>query len=188
MSAESVRLARKKQDFLSEFNRKGWYHSFAFEDGTAIDGYISLDALRDRYSRFPLPADLTSSRVLDIGAWDGWFSFEAERRGAAVVAIDAVDYDTFRQVHRRLGSRVDYRIVDLFCLPSAGLGKFDYVFCLGVLYHLKHPLLGLEIVCGLTKEIALVDSFVTDGDTWMNNRDDLPSMEFYETDELAGRL
>jgi tRNA (mo5U34)-methyltransferase len=188
MSAESVRLARKKQDFLSEFNRKGWYHSFAFADGTGIDGYISLDALRERYGRFPLPADLTGSRVLDIGAWDGWFSFEAERRGAAVTAIDCVEYDTFRQIQGRLGSKVDYRIVDLFDLAATGLGMFDYVFFLGVLYHLKHPLLGLETVCALTREIALVDSFVTDGDTWMEHGDDLPSMEFYETDELAGRL
>jgi len=43
-------------------------------------------------------------------------------------------------------------------------------------------------VCGLTSEIALVDSFVTDGDTWKEHAGDLPTMEFYETDELAGRL
>jgi tRNA (mo5U34)-methyltransferase len=188
MSAESVRLERKKQDFLKDFNRKGWYHSFAFADGGAIDGFISLDTLRERYGRFPIPEDLTGRRVLDIGAWDGWFSFEAERHGAAVTAIDCVEYDTFRQVQRRLGSRVDYRIVDLFELAGTGLGRFDYAFFLGVLYHLKHPLLGLETVCELTREIALVDSFVTDGDSWMEHRDELPSMEFYETDELAGRL
>jgi tRNA (mo5U34)-methyltransferase len=188
MPAESVREERKRQDFFQAFTEKGWYHSFELPNGECIDGYISLDALRARYARFPLPEDLTGRRVLDIGAWDGWFSFEAEKRGAAVTAIDCVEYATFREIHGRLGSRVDYRIVDLFDLAGAGLGTFDFVLFLGVLYHLKHPLLGLEAVCALTREIALVDSFVTDGDTWMDHRDDLPAMEFYETDELAGRL
>ncbi|MFB3777576.1 MAG: class I SAM-dependent methyltransferase [Bryobacteraceae bacterium] len=188
MPAGSARAARRNQDFLREFERKGWYHSFELPDGERIDGFISLDTLRERYRRFPIPEDLTGRRVLDIGAWDGWFSFEAERRGAAVTAIDCVEYATFRRLHQKLASKVDYRIVDLFDLAGAGLGTFDYVFFLGVLYHLKHPLLGLETVCALTREIALVDSFVTDGDTWQEHPDELPAMEFYETDELAGRL
>jgi hypothetical protein len=50
--------------------------------------------------------------VLDIGAWDGWFSFEAERHGAQTTAIDCVEIPTFLQVHRRLASKVDYRILD----------------------------------------------------------------------------
>ncbi len=188
MPAPSVRQARRQQDSLQTLARTGWYHSFELPDGTRIEGHISLDALCARYARFPLPEDLTGKRVLDAGAWDGWFSFEAERRGAKVTAIDQVDFPTFRQIHRKLSSKVDYRILDLFDLAGPGLGKFDYVFFLGVLYHLKHPLLGLETVCGLTREIAVVDSFVTDGDTWKEHVDDLPTMEFYETDELAGRL
>jgi tRNA (mo5U34)-methyltransferase len=170
------------------FTGTGWYHSFELPDGTRIEGHISLEALRERYARFPLPGNLTGKRVLDIGAWDGWFSFEAERRGAQVTAVDQVEFPTFRQMHRRLGSKVDYRILDLFDLPGAGLGRFDYVFFLGVLYHLKHPLLGLEIACGLTREMALVDSFVTDADTWREHTNEIPTLEFYETDELAGRL
>ncbi len=166
----------------------GWYHSFELPDGTRIEGHVSLETLRQRYARFPLPEDLTGRRVLDVGAWDGWFSFEAEKRGAAVTAIDFVDCPTFRQIRGKLGSKVDYRILDLFEAAGAGLGKFDYVFFLGVLYHLKHPLLGLEIVCGLTREMALVDSFVTDADSWQEHPDDLPTLEFYETDQLAGRL
>jgi tRNA (mo5U34)-methyltransferase len=188
MDAQSTRQARRQQDFLDKLTEKGWYHSFELPDGTRIDGYISLEALRERYSRFPIPENLRGKRVLDIGAWDGWFSFEAERRGAAVTAIDCVELPSFQRLHRELGSKAGYRILEVYELPSAGLGKFDFVFFLGVLYHLKHPLLGLEIVCGLTDEVALVDSFVTDGDTWQERRGELPTMEFYETDELAGRL
>jgi tRNA (mo5U34)-methyltransferase len=188
MPAQTIRQARRQVDFSRQLAEKGWYHSFELPDGSRIDGCISLEALRERYARFPLPPDLRGRRVLDIGAWDGWFSFEAERRGAAVTALDCVDVPGFRQVQRKLGSKVDYRILDLYELPPAGLGKFDFVLFLGVLYHLKHPLLGLEIVCRLTGEIALVDSFVTDGDTWAERVEEIPSLEFYETDELGGHL
>jgi tRNA (mo5U34)-methyltransferase len=188
MPADSVREARRRQDFLDQLAAKGWYHSFDLPDGTRIDGYISLEALRERYARFPIPADLTGKRVLDIGAWDGWFSFEAERRGASVTALDCVELASFREIQAKLGSRTDYRTLDVYDLPGAGLGRFDYAFFLGVVYHLKHPLLGLEIVCALTRETALVDSFVTDGDTWQDRAGEIPVMEFYETDELAGRL
>ncbi len=188
MEPAAIRAARRRDDFLAAFAAKGWYHSFELPGGERIDGFISLETLRERYARYPIPAGLRGRRVLDIGAWDGWFSFEAERRGAEVTAVDCVDLATFREIHRRLGSKVDYRTLDLFDLPAAGLGRFDYVFFLGVLYHLKHPLLGLEIVCAATRETALVDSFVTDGDTWREHADQLPSLEFYETDELGGRL
>jgi len=57
-----------------------------------------------------------------------------------------------------------------------------------VLYHVKHPLLALEIVCGLATDTVIVDSFVTDGDTWRDHTEDIPTMEFYETDELGNGL
>jgi len=78
--------------------------------------------------------------------------------------------------------------IDFFELPGAGLGTFDFVLFLGVLYHLRHPLLALEIVCGLTAAVAIVESFITDGDSWQNHLEDIPTMEFYETDELGGQL
>jgi tRNA (mo5U34)-methyltransferase len=188
MDAQSVRLARGRRDSADRLAEKGWFHSFELPGGAHIDGCISLEALRERYARFPIPEDLRGKHVLDIGAWDGWFSFEAERRGASVTAIDCVDLASFRQIHRTLRSQAAYRTFDLYDLPEAGLGKFDIVFFLGVLYHIKHPLLGLEIVCGLTDDVALVDSFVTDGNTWQEHGEDIPSLEFYETDELAGQL
>jgi tRNA (mo5U34)-methyltransferase len=175
-------------DFSQELAEKGWYHSFELPDGTRIEGFNKLDWLRKRYERFPIPADLAGKRVLDIGAWDGWFSFEAERHGAEVTAIDCVEVANFLELQRRLASRVSYRIVDFYELPEAGLGVFDIVFCLGILYHLKHPLLALEIVCGLTTETAIVESFVIDPDTWQDHQDEVPTMEFYETDELGNQL
>ena len=180
--------SKRGKDFSQELAAQGWYHSFELPDGTRFEGHNTLDILRQRYARFPIPADLHGRRVLDIGAWDGWFSFEAERRGAAVTAIDCIDIPNFRQIHEALGSAVDYRILDFFELPGAGLGRFDFVFFLGVLYHLKHPMLALEQVCALTTDTAIVESFVTDAQTWQESRDKIPSMEFYETDELGNQL
>jgi tRNA (mo5U34)-methyltransferase len=188
MESSTVRPSRRGRDFSQELYRKGWYHSFLLPDGTHLEGILPLNALQWRWSRYPFPAILNGKRVLDIGAWDGWFSFEAERRGAQVTAIDCVEVPNFLDIHRRLGSRVDYRILDFYELPEAHLGTFDYVLFLGVLYHLKHPLLALETVCGLTTDIAIVESFVTDGDNWREHIADVPTMEFYETDELGNQL
>jgi len=185
---KAVREARKRLDLSKELREKGWYHSFELPDGTSIHGVMSLEHQVRRFAAFRLPADLRGKRVLDIGAWDGWFSFEAERHGAAVTAIDCVEVPSFLAIHRKLASQVDYRVLDVYQLPGAGLGRFDIVLFLGVLYHLKHPLLALEIVCGLATDTVVVDSFVTDGDTWQEHSEDIPTMEFYETDELGNAL
>jgi len=175
-------VRRKQNDFLEELASKGWYHSFELPGGARIDGVMPIAWLRERWARFPISADLSGKRVLDIGPWDGWFSFEAERRGAQVTSIDREEIENYVRMHRRLGSKADYRTLDLYELPTAGLGRFDIVFCLGVLYHLKHPVLGLEIVCALATEVAIIETFVIEGNP------EIPVMEFYETDELNGHM
>jgi tRNA (mo5U34)-methyltransferase len=185
---DSIREARRRQDHSQALADKGWYHSFALPDGTRIDGVNPLEYLQQRYVRFPIPDDLRGKRVLDVGAWDGWFSFEAERHGAAVTAIDCVEQEHFLDLRRKFASTVDYRMLEVYELPEAGIGKFDIVFFLGVLYHLRHPLRALEIICGMSSDIAIVESFVTDGATWQEHPADIPSMEFYENHELGGQF
>ena len=187
MMEKKPRESARGLDFSQDLLAKGWYHSFEFADGTVIDGYMRLTVQKERYSRYPIPDKLSGKRLLDIGAWDGWFSFEAERHGAQTTAIDCVEIPTFLQIHRRLKSKVDYRVLDFYELPAAGLGKFDVVFFLGVLYHLRHPLLALEIVCGLTTDVAIVESFVIDAETWKEHQNAIPTLEFYETFELGNQ-
>jgi tRNA (mo5U34)-methyltransferase len=187
MIDNTQRESARGLDFSEDLLAKGWYHSFEFADGSVIDGYMQLAVQKERYSRYPIPDNLSGKRLLDIGAWDGWFSFEAERHGAQVMAIDCVEVPTFQQIHRRLESKVDYRVLDFYELPAAGLGKFEVVFFLGVLYHLRHPLLALEIVCGLTTDVAIVESFVIDAETWKEHQDAIPTLEFYETFELGNQ-
>ena len=180
--------ARRRIDFSKELAAKGWYHSFELPDGAFIDGFMTVAQQKRRYAQFPIPEDLRGKCLLDIGAWDGWFSFEAERHGAAVTAIDCVELPGFLDIHARLKSRVEYRIMDFYELPDAALGKFDIVLYLGVLYHVRHPLLSLEIVCAMTRDIAIVDSFVTDPEDWQEHTGDIPTMEFYELDELGNQF
>ena len=91
------RLPRRGRDFSQELAGGGWYHSFELPDGSRFEGHNTLEILNRRYARFPLPGDLRGKRVLDVGAWDGWFSFEAERHGAEVTAIDCVELPNFLQ-------------------------------------------------------------------------------------------
>lgn len=176
------------QDWNQRLSAKGWWHSFELPDGTRIDGVCDLPGLKNRIAQFPIPSDLRGRRVLDIGAWDGWFSFEMERRGAEVVAIDCWDNPRFREMHARLNSRIDYRVMDVYDLSPDGIGRFDIVLFMGVLYHLKHPLLALERVCSVTTGMAAVDTFVLKEEHRQGcGLDRRPIMEFYETDEFGGQ-
>lgn len=168
---------------IERLSKLGWYHSIELKDGTVIEGHQTVAQLRRRLAQFPVPEDLTGRRVLDIGAWDGWFSFEMERRGAQVVALDCARNTRLLEARALLGSRIDYRVGDICRLTWRDLGRFDIVLFFGVLYHLKHPLLALENVCGMCRDAAFIESFVSDPDP-----DGIPSMEFYETTELRGQL
>src|SRR5580700_11145283 len=78
-----------------ELSQLGYYHSIELADGNVIPGLQTIPQLQFRIGQYPLPEDLTGKRVLDIGAWDGWFSFEMERRGADVLAVDATKQKGF---------------------------------------------------------------------------------------------
>ena len=134
-----------------------WYRTIDLGHGITTPGSDHTPA---RMGLLGLPADLSGRSVLDIGAWDGAFSFEAERRGASrVMAVDTfcwsgegwgtkVGFETARRI---LNSKVEDREVEVLNLSPETVGVFDLVLCLGVLYHMQHPLLALEriaSVCG----------------------------------------
>jgi tRNA (mo5U34)-methyltransferase len=144
----------------SQLGESGWWHSFELPDGREISGVNSVEALKSRLAQFPIPADLRGKRVLDIGTWDGWFAVEMEQRGADVVAIDRWDNPRFHQICRMLNSRIEYLQMNVYDLDPAKLGHFDVVLFMGVLYHLKHPLLALEKVASVARGMVAVESFV----------------------------
>lgn len=166
----------------------GLYHSFRLPSGQLLQGAMPIEWQEHRLASFQLPETMAGLRALDIGPWDGYFTFELERRGASVTAIDYVDLDTFRALHRAFQSRVDYRRMDVYELDPATIGTFDIVLCLGVLYHLKHPLLAMEKICAVTTGTCIFDTFVIDGEPRLQGINPaVPYAEFYEYTELAGQ-
>jgi tRNA (mo5U34)-methyltransferase len=134
-----------------------------------------------------LPADLRGLSVLDIGAWDGFFSFECERRGAErVVAMDSFSWGGpgwgtkagFDLARHALGSKVDALVLDVMDLSPERVGSFDVVLFLGVLYHLREPLAALERVAAVTEGLLILETVV---DLMHVRR---PAMAFYPNTEL----
>ncbi len=122
--------------------------------------------------------------MLDIGAASGWNSFECERRGAEVVAVDCVEYEELTTVKRLRQSKVEYVLVEVEEITPERFGFFDYVLFFGVFYHLRHPLLALENVCAVTRGVAFIESYVIDSEPDPNRC----HLEFYETNELGGQI
>ena len=169
----------RRQQFLD--NR--WWHSIDLGNGFITPGAIPLGELQANFAYLQLPTDLTDKRVLDIGCWDGFYSYECERRGAEVVAVDCWRPEGFFLAHEALQSRVQFHELSVYELSRAQLGGFDIVLFLGVLYHLRHPLLALERVCEMTNDYAVIETHVID-----QARDvSFPALEFYEWDELGGQ-
>lgn len=146
-----------------------WYHTIDLGHGVVTRG---VDDTPYRLARLDLPASFAGETVLDIGAWDGFFSFEAERRGAArVLATDfyswhGVGWGTgqgkagFELAREALGSKVEDLDIDAMDLTPERVGTFDVVFFLGVLYHLKHPLLALERIAAIARRLLIVETVV----------------------------
>ena len=166
-----------------ELTRCSWWHSIDLGAAGITAGVHPLDELQQNFASFHLPEDMRGLRVLDIGCWDGFYTFEAERRGAEVVAVDCWRPETFFVAQQALHSRAEFHELSVYEVSQARLGTFDIVLFLGVLYHLRHPLLALERVCEVTKDIAVIESHAIDHllDT------PRPILEFYEMNELGGQ-
>ena len=153
-------------DLRSQVERLRWYHTIDLGHGVVTRG---ADDTPIRLARLGLPASFAGASVLDIGAWDGFFSFEAERRGAArVVAADHYSWHGggwgskagFELARATLGSKVEDIDIDVMDLSPDRVGVFDVVFFLGVLYHLRHPLLALERIASVTRKLLILETVV----------------------------
>lgn len=138
-----------------------WYHRIEVAPGIITPGvHDSAAAL----SVLQLPDDCHGMRALDIGARDGFFSFELERRGAEVLAIDYMPETAtgFAVARSLLGSSVRFELANVYDLNAERWGMFDLVLFLGVLYHLRNPLLALDRVREVCKERMWLESYVID--------------------------
>jgi tRNA (mo5U34)-methyltransferase len=139
-----------------------WHQRWQVSPGVYTPGRNPVAQLCERIR---LPADLRGQRVLDVGAWNGCFSFECERRGAGeVVALSLEDPDEtgFNRLKAALSSRVEYVRQSIYTVDAATLGSFDLVLFLGVLYHLRYPLLAIDKIRQMCRGKVLVESHVID--------------------------
>lgn len=130
-----------------------WWHEIEVAPGIVTPGDDSNRMKLPILDALGLPASMSGLRALDIGCSDGYFSFELEKRGAEVVAIDFVPetYTGFSTARRILGSGVDYRMDNVYNLSPESYGTFDVVLFLGVLYHLRKPLAALDSIRSVLK-------------------------------------
>lgn len=178
---------------------RDWYHSIEIEPGLVTPGRRTAEELSTFLGRIGFPPSLEGLAVLDIGAWDGFFSFEAERRGARrVVAYDLTppDHFGFATAKAALGSRVEYVQGSVYDLAPAAVGTFDVVLFLGVLYHLRYPLLALDRIREVCEGYMLLETqcldecfILADGQRVTLERVDprlldVPLYRFYRGDEL----
>lgn len=183
--ARNEAITQETKQQIAELQTLGFYHTIELPNGEIIPGLLPVDRLRNRLAQYEIPADLSGKRVLDIGAWDGFYTFEMERRGAHVVALDLFRNEKFLLARDLVKSKAEYVVGDICRLSSKDLGRFDIVLFFGVLYHVKHPLLALENVCSMTIDTAYVESYVIDDPVDLNA---VPILEFYEHTELRGQF
>jgi tRNA (mo5U34)-methyltransferase len=179
-------------DLATRFHAlKGKFHSpFDFGDGLVTRPRRVFTRFQRRLRLLGIPENLSGKTVLDIGAWDGFFSFEFERRGAArVLAIDTHSWDhgaldCFLFARERLASKVEFRRMDVHELSPGQVGTFDLVFCAGVLYHMRNPLLGLERIRSVTDDQLILEthSLLPAFHEWV------PLITFFPGDEDAPRF
>lgn len=143
-----------------------WFHRFEFSNGVATPG---RDPSAEKLHALALPERLDGLSVIDIGACEGYYSFQAEARGAArVVAADhflwtwpgANTLGNFRFVRDLLGSKAEERIVSVEELSPQTVGTFDVALFLGVLYHAPNMIHYLQQLRAVTKGMAVIETLV----------------------------
>jgi tRNA (mo5U34)-methyltransferase len=180
------RTTTESEELKRQVQAIRWFHSIDLGGGIVTPGE---DDTPGKLGTIGMPERLDGLSVLDVGAWDGFFSFEAERRGAArVLATDDFCWNGdgwgtkagFDLAHRTLDSRVESKEIAVLDLSPDRVGTFDLVLFLGVLYHMKHPLLSLERIASVTGRQLILETG-TDM-TWFRK----PLLAYYPQDEAAG--
>ena len=127
-----------------------WFHNMDVGGVRTAPDHFLFDYPNVKFQRFAgaLPADLTGKSVLDIGCNGGFYSMEMKRRGAARVL--GIDSDERYLAQARFAAEVaeldiEFALLDVYDVGALG-ERFDLVIFMGVLYHLRHPLLALDLI------------------------------------------
>jgi len=142
-----------------------WFHRIDLGHGVVTPG---PDPSAEKLVGLAMPDDLSGKTVLDIGTFNGFYAFEAERRGAArVVAADYFIWEAgpwsrhaFDFARAALDSKVEPLVMPVEDMSPETIGTFDLVLFMGVLYHAPDPLGYLRICRSLCSDdgVAIVET------------------------------
>jgi tRNA (mo5U34)-methyltransferase len=179
-----------EKNILEEgMNAIKWWHPIKIGDYTTPGMNQETE---DTFNNLGLPQDLTGKTVLDIGAWDGYYSFGCEQRNAKkVVASDKFVWSNnelsgcwwnndqgFDFAHLHLESKVEKLLASVEELDPKKHGKFDIVLMLGVIYHAKDPIGYLQKAFDMSNELVVIETHVDLMDL------NFPAARYYVKDEL----
>lgn len=147
-----------------------WFHNLHLPDGTETAPTHPLgDFPAFKWAQIApyLPLDLDGWTALDIGCNAGFYSFELVRRGARVVGIDR-DPHFLRQAEwaarqYEVSDRIEFRHAQIYDLARWD-EQFDLVLFMGVFYHLRYPMLGLDLVAEKTKRLLIFQTLTIPGE------------------------
>lgn len=176
-----------------------WFHNLHLPDGrqTCPNHWLGdFPAFKWREVASAIPEDLTGWSCLDIGCNAGFYTFELARRGAMVLGID-VDERYLKQARWAAAQydvldRVRFKPMQVYDLARLD-EQFDLVLFMGVLYHLRYPMLGLDLVASKVKRLMLFQTLTSPGeevytqthgrnfdDRHLMNEPGWPKMAFFE--------
>jgi tRNA (mo5U34)-methyltransferase len=127
-----------------------WFHNLDLAGVATAPNHFLGDYPTQKWRSFEhaIPADLQGASVLDVGCNAGFYSLEMKRRGAGrVVAIDHSEtyLEQARFAAQVRGADIEFRNLSVYEVGRLN-ERFDVVLFMGVLYHLRHPLLALDLL------------------------------------------
>jgi tRNA (mo5U34)-methyltransferase len=163
-----------------------WFHNLHLPDGrqTAPDHPLGDFPMYKWAELAPhLPDSLDGWSALDIGCNAGFYSFQLAQRGAHVVGIDADDHylDQARWARSlfRLDDRVELRRQTVYELARSE-ETFDLILFMGVLYHLRHPLLALDAVAACARRLVVLQTLTVETDQGVEKGEPLADLTWEE--------
>ncbi len=152
-----------------------WFHNLHLPDGrqTCPDHWAGdFPAFKWNELAAHVPQDLSGWSCLDIGCNAGFYTFELARRGARVLGVD-IDEHYLRQARWAaerfdLGDRIRFERLQVYDLARRD-ERFDLVLFLGVLYHLRHPLLALDLLAEKVDRLLVLQTLTMPGEVVLEN-------------------
>lgn len=144
-----------------------WFHNIDLKGVQTAPDHFLGDFPSIKWHRLQrcLPADLTGKSVLDIGCNGGFYSIQLKKRGASRVV--AIDLDTRYLDQAKFAAEVHQVDIEFRCMSAYDVGsigeRFDIVLFMGVLYHLRYPLLALDLLARHVVDDILVFQTLTRG-------------------------